>query len=104
MWTDILRREVEAKGPKAVGKEIGYSRATVDLVIKGTYQGDLAKIERIVMKIYGKHGKVLCPVMGEIAPADCATNWKQAKQYGGQSGNPIKLRLFRTCLGCSVRR
>jgi hypothetical protein len=111
MWIEILRHEVDSigpdgkrKGPAAVAKEIGYSRATVDLVLKGTYAGNTASVAERVMSIYGTHGKVVCEILGEIAPGECAEKWTLAKKIGMRAGNPDTLRLYNACLKCSKRR
>ncbi|MBF0488061.1 MAG: hypothetical protein HQK98_07850 [Nitrospirae bacterium] len=79
MWKEILRREVEEKGAKAVGVELCYSRSVVDLVLKGTYKGNLANVEARVMSIYGNNGQVICPVKGGISPAKCIEAWQMAR-------------------------
>lgn len=109
-WIEILRREVDStdaegkrKGPSVVAKEIGYSRATVDLVLKGTYAGNLDAVAERVMSIYGLNGKVQCPVLGEITPQNCAENWQRAKTVGLRGGNPDTLKLHHKCIRCSNR-
>jgi hypothetical protein len=104
MWIEILRKEVEAKSPKIVAAEIGYSRTTVDLVLKGTYTGSLDKVKERVMAIYGHNGNVICDVLGVISPSRCADNWDRAKRIGNRASNPDTLRLYNTCLRCSVRK
>jgi hypothetical protein len=104
MWIEILRKEVKAKGAKQVAVELGISRSTVDLVCQGKYQADTRRIEERIKAIYGHNGKVLCPVLGEITPACCAEHWNKAKKIGMRAGNPETLRLYKTCLNCSVRR
>jgi hypothetical protein len=109
-WIEILRREVDStdadgkrKGPATVAKEIGYSRATVDLVCKGTYAGNLDAVAERVMSIYGCNGKVECPVLGVLSPQACAENWQRAKTVGLRVGNPETLKLHHKCLRCSKR-
>ncbi len=109
-WIEILRREVDAiaadgkrKGSAVVAAEIGYSRATVDLVLKGTYAGNLQAVAERVMSIYGANGKVLCPILGEISPQLCANNWQTAKRVGIKAGNPQTMKLHHKCLRCSLR-
>jgi hypothetical protein len=105
MWIDILRREVEAKGPKQVAKELGISRSTVDLVCQGKYQANTAAVEDRVKKIYGNNGGgITCPVLGEISPNTCSDKWNLAKIIGMKAGNPDTLRLYKTCQNCSVRK
>ncbi len=103
-WIDILRREVEEKGPVKVAKEIGYSRPAVDLVLKGTYKGNTRKVEAAVMQTYGNIGGLNCPVLGSITPGKCVDTWKLAKKIGMGAGNPETLKLYSNCLRCSVRR
>jgi hypothetical protein len=105
MWIDILRREVNAKGPKQVAKELGISRSAVDLVCQGKYAASTAKIEARVKKIYGNNGGGIdCPVLGSITPNVCSDKWTLAKKIGMKAGNPDTLRLYKTCSNCSVRK
>lgn len=109
-WIGVLRREVESvgadgkrKGPAAVAKELGYSRATIDLVLKGTYAGNVTNVAERVMAIYGNNGIVQCPILGEISPKACSEKWALAKKIGMRAGNPETLRLYKACQGCKVR-
>ncbi|MEW6115351.1 MAG: hypothetical protein AB1553_00415 [Nitrospirota bacterium] len=104
MWIDILRKEVAAKGPRMVARELGISRSTVDMVTQNKYQASTVKIEERVRKIYGRDGKVECPIKGLITPIECAENFKKAKAIGLKASNPETLRLYKTCKACSVRR
>ncbi len=104
MWIEILRKEVKAKGPKQVAQELGISRTTVDLVLQGKYRADTKKIEERIKAIYGRNGKILCPVLGEITPLRCAESWNRAKKIGMIVSNPHNLKLYKTCLKCSIRR
>ncbi len=104
MWIEILKKEVAARGPKQVAREMGVSRTTVDLVCHGKYPGSTARIEERIRLIFGTNGKVQCPVLEEISPARCAETWHKAKAIGMKAGNPETLRLYKTCLKCTVRR
>lgn len=104
MWLDILRKEVAAKGPRQVAVELGISRSAVDLVCQGKYAASTQKIEERVQRIYGNNGGIQCPVLGEITPNICAGKWNLAKKIGMMAGNPETLRLYKTCMRCSVRR
>jgi len=103
MWIEILKRQVEMKGPKTVARELGISRSSVDLVVQGKYSASTVKIEGRVKKIYGKNGMVECPVKGIITPLECAENFRKAKLIGMKAGNPETLRLYKSCLGCGIR-
>lgn len=104
MWIDILRREVEAKGPKIVAKELGISRSAVDLVCQGKYKANTEKVMARVQKIYGHNGGIECPVKGILTPIECAENFRLAKLIGMKAGNPETLRLYKSCSICAVRK
>ncbi len=104
MWIEILKKEVKAKGPEQVAMELGVSRPTVDLVCQGKYGADTKKVQERIKNIYGHNGNVLCPVLEEISPLKCAETWNRAKKIGMLAGNPETLKLYKTCLNCSVRR
>ena len=106
MWIDILRKEVEAKGPRQVARELGVSRSTVDLVCQGKYSASTAAVEERVRNIYGENGMIRCPATAGdmIAPDLCADRWNKAKRIGMKASNPETLRLYKTCMSCSVRR
>ncbi len=103
MWIDILKREVKARGLSCVATELGVSKSTVSLVCNGKYPGSTARIEERIRKIFGMNGHVACPVQGEISPARCADTRRRAQAIGMKASNPETLRLYRACLGCSVR-
>ena len=102
-WIEILKKEVAAKGPKVVAQELGINRTTVDLVSQGKYQASTEKVMERVRKVYGHDGNVLCPVLNVITPMDCADKWNKAKKIGMKASNPETLKLYKTCLNCSVR-
>ncbi len=99
-----MRKEVNAKGPKQVAQELGISRSTVDLVLRGKYGADTKKIQERIKAIYGHNGVVLCPVLEEITPIQCADYWNKAKKIGMMASNPTTLKLYKTCINCSIRR
>ncbi|HQM82855.1 MAG TPA: hypothetical protein PLX02_14695 [Syntrophorhabdaceae bacterium] len=103
MWIDILRREVTTKGPKQVAAELGVSRSSVDLLCSGKYRGSTKKMEQRIKTIYGKEGKIACPVLGTIDPLRCAETWKRAQMIGMKAGNPDTLKLYKACQSCAVR-
>jgi hypothetical protein len=104
MWIEILRKEAKAKGAKQVAKELGISRSSVDLVCQGKYQASTEKIQGRIKAVYGKNGVILCPVLDEISPNQCAETWSRAKNIGMRVGNPETLKLYKTCLNCLIRK
>ncbi len=102
IWLKLLKQNLEAKGPKKVSEEIGYSTATLNLCKNGKYAKTKAVAAR-VMALYGNNGKVECPVLGDITPQKCADHHGHAKTVGLRVGNPDTMRLHKTCLQCPVR-
>lgn len=96
----LLKKEVEAKGPAQVAREIGYSAAAVSQVANDKYPGDPTNILTRVEEIYGG-STVDCPGLGEeISLAKCA-DWRR-KQFGNT--NPLRVRMFQACKICDRRK
>jgi hypothetical protein len=102
-WVSVLNKEVDAKGAKTVAKELGISRATVDLVSRGQYGANPAKIIEKIKKIYGNDGQIDCMVLGIITPNQCAETWRKAAKIGMAASNPDTIKLYHACKTCSVR-
>ena len=45
-WISELKAECAKTSQAKVAKEMGYSAATISLVLKGRYAGDLSAVER----------------------------------------------------------
>lgn len=104
VWLQILAQQVAKSASQAdVARELGISQTSLSLVLSGKYPASTDAMERKILAIYGTGGKVNCPALGQIEPGKCATNWEQAKKLGVRVSNPAKLRLFKTCLRCSLR-
>jgi len=101
MWREILIDEIEKKGIKEVAHELGVSTSMLTL-IKAEKYPNTERIAKRVGRIYG-NGGIDCPVLGHINPAVCAEKWNLAKKIGMKAGNPETLRLYKSCLNCSLR-
>ncbi len=101
-WLDILRAKVKEQGTKQTAKELGIARSSLSLALAGNYPASTKQIERKVLRMYGKDA-ILCPVAGAITPAQCAENWRKAKEIGLKAGNPETLRLYAECKRCEMR-
>jgi hypothetical protein len=104
MWIEILKRQVEKKGGKQVAHELGIGRSTVSLLCQAKYPGSTRRMEERIAAIYGKDGKIDCPALGEIDPSTCVDTWNRAKNIGMKASNPETLRLYKTCMSCTIRR
>ena len=99
-WVAVLRKQCENRSQIAVAKELGYSPAVVNQVLKGSYKGNLTTVE---MTVKGRfmNNVVECPVVGEIATHICLNHQKQPFA----SINPLRVQLYKACrAGCPHSR
>lgn len=99
---ETLEEKIRIKGKKQVAYELGVSLSTLILYLQGKYPAP-EKVEERIKKIYG-NGGINCPVLGIVVPAECARNYELAKKVGKMVSNPEKLRLYRECLKCRIRK
>ncbi len=53
-WQRLLHKAIHAEGSQAaVARTLGYSPATISMVLTGTYTGNMAAIQQKVMEVYG---------------------------------------------------
>lgn len=103
-WLELLRQRAEVAGSMVAAREIGVSPTTVSLLLSGKYPASTDKMAQRVMNMYGRNGKVSCPILGEIEPGKCAELWNKAQHLGVKSGNPRMIRQHKACLKCELRR
>ena len=101
-WLDILKKHVEQKGSQMVIRELDISATTLSLVLRDKYNASTERIEQKVMAIYGEHGQVTCPVLGQIDPSRCIDNYQRA-QCIKAPGNSQTIRLHMACRKCTFR-
>lgn len=103
-WLTVLKREVEARGPSAVSRELshgnGYpSVAIISQAAKDKYTGDLKRLQAVVEGAYmGK--TVQCPAIGEL-PRDLCMDY-QVRKFAAT--NPLRIQLSKSCKTCPNRR
>lgn len=102
-WIEILRQRAELVGRPEVAKELGVSSASISLLLSGKYPASTEQMEARVMKMYGRGGKVVCPVLGEIEPGKCAELWLKAKNLGVKGSNASMIKQRKACLKCDLR-
>lgn len=93
-WVAVLRTQCQNSSQKQVGLKIGYSNAVVNQVLKGTYKGDLKRVESSVKGAF-MNETVDCPVCGDIATHICLNYQKQPFS----SINPQRVQLYKACRG-----
>ena len=101
-WKAILNEQVERKSRKVVCGELGISPSSLSLLLQNKYQASTDQMAERIIKLYGNDGKVECPHLGSIEPADCSKNHKLA-QTTRAAGNPDTIRLHIACRKCNFR-
>lgn len=95
-WLAVLRQACEETSQAAVARRLGISPTVVSLVLKGTYKGDLVRIEGLIRGAY-MAATVMCPAVGEISLEACLQN--QAAPF--KAINSARVRIYRACRsGC----
>lgn len=95
-WLNALKAECEATSQTAAAKRIGVSASTVNQVLKGSYKGNLARIEERVRGELMRE-MVECPVLWAISRKRCHD--EQKKPFAPT--NPLRVKLFHACRsGC----
>jgi hypothetical protein len=98
-WLTVLREQCKSTSQAAVAKLLSYSPAVVNQVLKGTYKGDLARVQRSVEgALMGL--TVECPIVGEIPRNRCL----EFQRRDFAATNPFRVQLSRSCPTCPNRR
>lgn len=96
-WIEMLDAACKASTRAAVAKRLDYSPAVVTEVLKGSYKGDLKRVQRAVEGAL-MQAKVECPVVGEIGQQLCVTH----QRAPFRATNPAAVQLYHACrAGCS---
>jgi hypothetical protein len=95
-WIEILRAACAGATQSAVGQRIGYSAAVVNQVLKGTYKGDLNRVQKAAEgALMGS--TVDCPVVGDMPRQRCIEHQRSPLR----TTNPMALQLHHACRnGC----
>ena len=96
-WLVILRAACAESSIAAVGRQIGYARSSLSLVLAGRYPGGTDKVAEAVMRVLV--GRVTCPHLGTDIPAgECRDH---AARPMPQS-KPAALRHWHACRACPL--
>lgn len=99
-WIKTLAVECDKSSQGKVSSRLRYSKATISLVLRNEYTGDLTAVKEQVNNVL-MNASHDCPVFGTILIRDCQLN--QLQPFSS-SGNPNKIRLFRACRNCQHHR
>ena len=104
---DILTKQVKSYGDggqRKAAAELECSSSVISQYMNNKYPGDVEKLERKIIAMYGGGGLVACPERGPITPSDCTETHKRAFSIGLKAGNPDTQRLYVKCQACTLRK
>lgn len=96
-WVRVLAEAADRTSQAKAAAAVGYSAATVSYVLKGTYTGDLTKVEQAVRASL-MEADVECPELGTLRLADCL-DW-QTKAAAYEPTSSRRLLMYRACNAC----
>lgn len=99
-WVAVLAQACDGGSQRSIARMLGYSPATISLVLSNTYAADLHAIEQTVRGLL-MASKVSCPVVGEMAADMC----QQHQERPWAPNNPQRITFYRACRnGCPNSR
>ena len=99
-WVVLLAEHCDMGSQQAVAEKLGYSPAVVNQVLKRSYKGSYATVEKAVRGAFAGD-TVICPVLGEMPAQKCLQHQRQPFA----NTNPIRVKLYRACRqGCPNSR
>ena len=97
-WITALREACAATSQSAVARKLGVSATMVNQTLKGTYTGNLSRLQTLVEGTLMAQ-TVECPVIGMLAKHKCMEHQERDGRFA--SANPLKMQLYRACRsGC----
>lgn len=97
-WLDTLRSACAASSQAAIARRLDVSAAMVSQALKGTYKGNLNRLQTKVEGIL-QTKTVDCPVMDNLPRHKCQEY--QDRDPKLTYGNPLILQFYRACRsGC----
>ena len=99
-WVLALATACDDTSQSRAAAVLGYSAATVSLVVRRAYRGDMASIEKAVRGAW-MGDTVSCPPLRQELPAHDCIAW-QRRPY--DSSNHQAVRMFRACRECPNRK
>ncbi|OIO54622.1 MAG: hypothetical protein AUJ55_11690 [Proteobacteria bacterium CG1_02_64_396] len=95
-WIDVLTAECDRSSQTKVAARLGVSPAVVNQCLKGSYKGDMPRIEQLVRGTY-MGSTVNCPVagVGAITIRECLDH--QRRPFAAT--NPKRVRVWKGCHG-----
>lgn len=93
-WFTLLRQRVDESSQAAVARDLGFSKATICLVLKGTYA---ASTKHLAEAVLARYGQIDCPHLKRpITPDECL-GYATAPM---STSNPHALDHWAACQAC----
>ena len=97
-WLTVLRKTCDETSQAAVARRLGVSPALVNQLLKGSYKGDIERLQKLVEGSL-MNQFVMCPVLDKMAKHKCQAHQERTLEYA--VANPIYVQLYRACrAGC----
>ncbi|MBW7998377.1 MAG: helix-turn-helix transcriptional regulator [Candidatus Glassbacteria bacterium] len=96
MWLELLKRAVADTSQARAAARIGYSPATVNLILHGKYKGSL---ENVAAKVLAALGSVECPWLGSVIGAELCFLYRTRKV---PANDPAEVKFWRHCQRCEA--
>jgi DNA-binding transcriptional regulator YdaS (Cro superfamily) len=91
-WVRALAAACAGTTQAAVARRLGYSASVVNQVIRGSYKGDLARVEAVVRGAFMSEC-VVCPILGEIGRDVCLAHQRR----GFDASSSVRAQLYHAC-------
>lgn len=91
-WVRVMAEQIDISSQRAVANKINYSTSVISQALKGSYPGNVERVEKAVLGAYAG-ATVDCPVLGEVEQQECL-RW-QREPFS--SSNSTRVRLYRAC-------
>lgn len=96
-WVQTLAIACARTSQAKVARQLGRSASLVSAVLAAKYNGDLAAVEDRVRGVF-QETTIACPAIGTMPTHECQDWRAKARQF--QSGNPLRVRMYRACHRC----
>jgi hypothetical protein len=96
-WVETLAIECGKTSQNKVAAKLERSSTMISQALSRTYKGDMEALAERVMGVF-EQAVIRCPALGTM-PSHVCQDWREkAKTF--QTGNPLRVRMYRACHGC----
>ncbi|MBX9752289.1 MAG: hypothetical protein K5Q68_22055 [Roseococcus sp.] len=95
-WVLALATACDDTSQSQAAKRIGYSAATISLILRRGYPGELTRVEQAVRGAW-MGDTVACPALHQELPTNECVGWQRRKY---DPSNHQTVRMFMACRSC----